>query len=559
MCGIPLPHPPITAPGAQSTLSLTRVPLESGSGRSGQNAPSTVTREAGALAESPQTGAGLTTAAAPAASDTAVRAPAAVADEPPAVKELVPDVSLEDYVQKFRYEPPNESAETTMRGEAAVVEREPLHVVTPRPAPGTDVAVSARPVRGDAASNVMDAPASGDSVEDRLGLEPGTPAEARVPRPRFLDVNDPAPESKPVGPGTSTIVGPSFLGLSDAPQIGVEPAGVDETPRTSHWRAWFALAVLMIFAALGAMEWRSQVRQTNRGPVEVIREKIRDWRSSQAGPAAQSAPAPATSPDNNAKPEMQVQEQPKPQAPGETTSATGNGLGANAGGSTPAPAAAQPNPPSSTASLASAPSAASGQSASANSQKPPAPSKPPAGQTAAAGETANRENSAAAATRQNAAEKPKPARPSRETQESETQEVTVRQVTPGAEEMTKARNASDSVAAAAWLWKATAKGNPDAPVRLAEMYMKGDGVPRSCEQAVVLLKTAAEKENARARNRLGSMYATGNCVQRNRVEAYRWLSSALAADPNSDWARQNRDLMWQQMTPDERLMAAKYR
>ena len=63
--------------------------------------------------------------------------------------------------------------------------------------------------------------------------------------------------------------------------------------------------------------------------------------------------------------------------------------------------------------------------------------------------------------------------------------------------MTKARNASDSAAAAAWLWKATAKGNPDAPVQLANMYIQGDGVPRSCEQAMVLLKTAADKEKSK--------------------------------------------------------------
>jgi TPR repeat protein len=130
---------------------------------------------------------------------------------------------------------------------------------------------------------------------------------------------------------------------------------------------------------------------------------------------------------------------------------------------------------------------------------------------------------------------------------------------PGADEMLKAKNASDSAATAAWLWKATAKGNPEAPVQLADMYIKGNGVPRSCEQAVVLLKTAAEKENALARNRLASMYATGNCVPRNRVEAYRWLSAALAANPNSQWAQQNRDLIWNQMTPDEQAAAQKYR
>ena len=125
--------------------------------------------------------------------------------------------------------------------------------------------------------------------------------------------------------------------------------------------------------------------------------------------------------------------------------------------------------------------------------------------------------------------------------------------------MAKADNASDSAAEAAWLWKATAKGNPTAPVRLADMYVKGEGVPRSCEQALVLLKTAAEKENSMARNQLASMYGSGVCVPRNRVEAYRWVSSALAANPNSEWAQQRRDLLWQQMTPEERTLAEKYR
>ena len=59
--------------------------------------------------------------------------------------------------------------------------------------------------------------------------------------------------------------------------------------------------------------------------------------------------------------------------------------------------------------------------------------------------------------------------------------------------MAKANNASDAAAAAAWLWKATAKGNPDAPVRLADMYVKGDGVPRSCEQALVLLNSGSDQ------------------------------------------------------------------
>jgi len=116
---------------------------------------------------------------------------------------------------------------------------------------------------------------------------------------------------------------------------------------------------------------------------------------------------------------------------------------------------------------------------------------------------------------------------------------------------------SDSAAAAAWLWKATSRGNPEAPILLADMYIKGKGVPRSCEQALVLLRSAAVKENAPARNRLAALYANGTCVARDPVRAYQLLSSALEADPSSDWAEQTRKDLWNRMTPEERAEVQK--
>ena len=130
---------------------------------------------------------------------------------------------------------------------------------------------------------------------------------------------------------------------------------------------------------------------------------------------------------------------------------------------------------------------------------------------------------------------------------------------PGQQELDKALNASDAAAAAAWLWKATSRGNPEAPVRLADMYIKGNGVPKSCEQAMVLLRSAAIKENAPARNRLAALYANGTCVARDPVKAYQLMSSALAADPSSDWAKENREQLWNQMTPQQRAEAQKSR
>jgi hypothetical protein len=139
------------------------------------------------------------------------------------------------------------------------------------------------------------------------------------------------------------------------------------------------------------------------------------------------------------------------------------------------------------------------------------------------------------------------------------QEVAVEKAIPGNLEMNKAKNVKVQANEVSWLWKATARGNPDAPIQLADLYIKGDVVPRNCGQAVELLRTAAINDNVRACNRLALMYAVGICVTSNRVEAYRWLSAALAADPSNEWARQNRDLNWQQMTPEERVLAKKYR
>ena len=588
MCGTPLPFRPLTAPGAQSTLNLTRVPVETASLSRERATTSTLSRVAVLPAETrPLDGDGKSSPRVTAS--TAVEEPlelvapevampveieppelgtpdviAPVETEPPELQapdaiapdetepavvveppapELVPDVPLDEYVQNFHYEPPSDSAEVTMRGDAPVAEqRLPVHTSS------ADV-TEEEPVMS--AANEEAQPVALSDAESRLGLEPEVPTEVTAERPRFLDLGEPATDDRPAASGTSTIVGPSFLGLSDAPEIAdAELVESDEAPRKSHWRGWAAAAIVVIFAGLGWMEWRSQSAQTTGGPVEVIKTKVRNWTKGSTSQASNDA-APANASSDNNKPDMQVQEQPnaqpsqsatspQPQAATSTPSTSGNATN-NAAGSTGAQPGASAAAPAGT-STTPAPSVAS------NTQGQPAAQAPTPAASAPASGSAKTQTQAAAA-------KPKPDRKA----DVAADDAAPAKATPGSEELTKAKNASDSAAEAAWLWKSTAKGNPDAPVMLADMYIKGDGVPRSCEQAVVLLKTAAEKENARARNRLASMYASGNCVQRNRVEAYRWLSAALTANPHSDWALQNKDLLWQQMSPDERAEAAKYR
>jgi len=52
------------------------------------------------------------------------------------------------------------------------------------------------------------------------------------------------------------------------------------------------------------------------------------------------------------------------------------------------------------------------------------------------------------------------------------------------------------------LWGEVQAGSSKAAVELAELYIKGDGVPKNCQQARVLLLTASEKRNTAAIKRL---------------------------------------------------------
>jgi TPR repeat protein len=331
----------------------------------------------------------------------------------------------------------------------------------------------------------------------------GSPA-----RPRFLEISDAHHEptgSVPTDQGGST---PSMLPLENA----VQPS------RSSFWM-WSAIfGVLAIFGGLGFLEGRAQSTHAFRGPVEIAREEYSRLRERFAKPAeAPPVAAPESPAVDTAK---QPQTEPKPE-------------------STEPPAA---KPQLDTASETAQPATATATTPSQPAQTAPAG----APQSSPTPDRNSTDNAGAAKSEPQTTIEPPLAKPSSKVQ-------------PGQQELNKAVDASDPAAAAAWLWKSTSRGNPDAPIRLADMYIKGKGVPRSCEQALVLLRSAAIKENAPARNRLAALYANGTCVARDPVKAYQLMSSALAADPTSEWAQQNRQELWNQMTPAERAEAQKYR
>ena len=87
----------------------------------------------------------------------------------------------------------------------------------------------------------------------------------------------------------------------------------------------------------------------------------------------------------------------------------------------------------------------------------------------------------------------------------------------GSEELAAAQSFLDgtgghernSAMAAAWLWKAVAKQNADATLQLSDLYLKGDGVEKNCDQARLLLDAAASKGLKSAAERLRQLSAFG--------------------------------------------------
>jgi hypothetical protein len=87
----------------------------------------------------------------------------------------------------------------------------------------------------------------------------------------------------------------------------------------------------------------------------------------------------------------------------------------------------------------------------------------------------------------------------------------------GAEELATAEKylsgspgtARDSSEAAQWLWKAVRKRNLTATIALSDLYLRGDGVSKNCDQARLLLDAAARQGGTGAAERIRNLQAFG--------------------------------------------------
>jgi hypothetical protein len=88
-----------------------------------------------------------------------------------------------------------------------------------------------------------------------------------------------------------------------------------------------------------------------------------------------------------------------------------------------------------------------------------------------------------------------------------------------------------------------------------EKYLYGAGVPEDCGRAQRTLLAAAERASSRAESVLGTMYATGHCTARDFPLAYRWFAKALRQEPSNARLEHELQVLWNQMSADERQIA----
>ncbi len=314
--------------------------------------------------------------------------------------------------------------------------------------------------------------------------------------------------------------GPSFLGLGDERSRDLDYLFEDDAPR-SHGRLYLALLLLILSGGLLAWHW-----QRDGYPWKYLQQAV----TSKAPASPASAPARETA-AAGAPTVVPVEPTANP-APPETPAATGEAAQSGAG---PAPAGSTPAAPN----PAEQPAGGGGISDNPAQVAKPADQASQPDQNPGSAETA--------------AQAANPASPS---PEGETEPAPKATKTPK----------ETRIAATAPMPKAPAlKPSPTAPamtfedrlVADGEKYLYGRGVPEDCTRAQRNLQIAARESNAKAQTLLGAMYATGHCVGRDLPTAYRWFAKALHGDPGNSRVQRDLEVLWKQMTPEERLVAMK--
>jgi uncharacterized protein len=104
-----------------------------------------------------------------------------------------------------------------------------------------------------------------------------------------------------------------------------------------------------------------------------------------------------------------------------------------------------------------------------------------------------------------------------------------------------------------------AGGDPAAQYQLAKIYLEGHGPADGLPQGIDLMTKAANGNHPEAQAQLGLMYAMGLGVQVDNVQAYDWLSKAIAVLPEGTRrtvAEANRDAVLKRMNASQQAAIA---
>lgn len=314
----------------------------------------------------------------------------------------------------------------------------------------------------------------------------------------------------------SPVGGPSFLGLGDDRTNDLDYLLEEEPPRT-HGRLYLALLLLVLSAGLLAWHW-----QRDGYPWTGLAQSPAP---SKVAPAAAPEAAPtATAPASGAADPAGAQAQPAPATPGTASGAPSQTSSGD--GTQPA------SPPPSTD--------------TGVSPNPIAVVKPPDQVTPSADGADPVDNAA------------KPSVASQQAQDSDA-------LPAASAPLAKERSAAPIAPPAPVQKPGVVKPSPTVPtvspedrlVDEGERYLYGRGVRADCALAQRNLMIGARQSNPKAQTLLGAMYATGHCVGRDLPTAYRWFAKALHGDPSNSRVQRDLEVLWKQMTPEERQLAMK--
>ena len=289
-----------------------------------------------------------------------------------------------------------------------------------------------------------------------------------------------------------SIAGPSFLGIGDEPE---RPANkysyLLDYEEPRRHRGLWVALVLLVAMALVGWQFRKELRARAFPLYSALMARVHPQPPAPPTPAATPAPADSTAPT--------------------TQSATGPNSDA---APTTGVISDTAQPPS---------------NASASQPKP--------------------EDKAATAA--NAGEKPASAEPSK-SDESVRNEAPTESPAPtkSARQPRKAAYAKRQAPA-----QSDVSSEDNRLLQLAQKYIHGQGIRADCRTGLAYLREATKHPNSAAASQMGALYATGTCVPLDRVNAYRWFTSALQMAPGNPWLARERDQLYALMSSTERRMA----